>query len=383
MKVQILDRNALMELLPTNVSAYLKSRKAEFVGYYRDRASIWSYSGKQLLLPLSTSLDDYAPALARLLKLLEEIESRDQLAIYRDIANSAFDVIRVRNSSDATANGTLSIERSVDFVNYTKEMMSAIACSVATNKRYYPRKKPNAAEDFMRQLRFGQTEHGSFVLTLLSPVAPDLTLEQGTLVDIPEDEPYERKVVPSLQTALEALNEAGQKASQNDTLNPFLEGADKYLSANLCDAVVGLHETAENGFVEVRVSFALNRKRHYESRPVVFRKDYIPYFKEASKQIKAIEPLPDQIIRGPIIAVRREEGASGVITIQDISSGKSGRRVQVTLPDDEYAKAVDAHRDRGLIELTGTVKKEGSIYRVPDPDNIKIIEIQWEKSEEQ
>ena len=189
-------------------------------------------------------------------------------------------------------------------------------------------------------------------------------------------------MVPSLQTALEALNDAGQKASQTDTLTPFLEGTDKYISANLCDAVVGLHETAENGFVEVRVSFALNRKRHYDSHPVVFGKDYIPYFKEASKQIKAIEPLPDQVIQGPIIAVRRKDGEPGVITIQDISSGKTGRKVNVTLADEEYAKAVTAHRDRGLIELTGTVIKDGASYRVPDPDNIKIIASQWEKPEE-
>jgi len=382
MKVQILDSKALKNLLPSNCTAYLKSRSAELTGHYRDRAGIWNLNGKQLLLPLSTSLDDYASAIAKLLMQLEEIESRDQLAIYRDIANSSYDIIRVKNSSEDVSDDTMSIERSVEFVSHTKDMMAAIACSVANNKLYHTGKKPNAAEKFMKQLRFGQTERGSFVLTLLSPVTPELRMEQGNLIEMPDEDPYEKRVVPSLQTALEALNNAGQESLEKETINPFIDGASKGISANLCDAVVGLHETSESGHIEIKISYALNRNKQYISRPVVFNKDYISYFKSASTKIKSIEPIAEHVIRGPIIGAKRKNGEPGIIVIQDIDYGRTGRTVSVMLPDTEYEKAVTVHRDRGLVEVSGTLAKYSGSYRILNPDNIQFIESQWKAAEE-
>ena len=55
----------------------------------------------------------------------------------------------------------------------------------------------------------GQTERGSYVLTILSPVPPELRPAQGTLLPVEPEDPYERLVTLTLMNALAALQRAG------------------------------------------------------------------------------------------------------------------------------------------------------------------------------
>ena len=381
MKIQLNDSSALKELTPANLMAYLKSKQATFKGDFGTVASIWELNGKQLLVPNSSSYIDYASAVSKILNILENIETRDQLAIYKDIHNSTFDIIRVRNTHENSQDGTLGLSESVTLLTHTKEMLYSVACSVATGKPFYSRRKPQVADDFMKRLRCGQTEYGSFVVTILSPVTPELSPTQLPLpsIEVEPEESYERKVIPGVQTALESLNEAGRKAAEQETIDPFILGVKHGISANLCDAVVGLQETAGNGFIEISISYALNRRQRQVCPSITISRDYIPYFRAASKQIKDIAPKTDQVIRGPIIAAKRRnpDDPYGQVTIQDINLG---HKVIVTLEDDDYTHAVTAHRDRGLIELSGTMQCKGHMYYLTNFENIKFIDNLWEES---
>lgn len=237
MKASIIDSKVLNALSPLQIAAYLSARGATVRGMFRKRARVWQYGNEEILLPLSRELSDYAVAVHNIFTVIEKIEERSQLQILTDIQHSGYDVIRIRNASDDTATGTLDLMTSVDFVSASRDMLLSAACSAWSNKRRYASRKPQEALNYMDTVRFGQTEYGSFILALLSPVAPVLK-QQGVLIDQEEELPYEKKVVPTLNTGLVALNEAAQQASDSGEAGLFMEGSSKGLSANLCDAVV-------------------------------------------------------------------------------------------------------------------------------------------------
>ena len=214
MQASITDVSALTALTPLQISAYLSARGAVVRGKYKNKASIWSYGDDQILLPLSKGIGGYAEAISNILTTIAEKEERSQLQIYKDVQISGFDVIRVRNDSEETKTGTLNLMGSVDFVAAARDMLLAAACSASSHKLRYASRKPQEALDYMETVKLGQTEYGSFVITLLSPVSP-VFKQQNCLIEMEEDLPYEKKVVPTLNSGLLTLDKAAQSVIES------------------------------------------------------------------------------------------------------------------------------------------------------------------------
>ncbi len=373
MKARISDKHVLRSISPAQIMAYLRSKGAVQVGEYSGKATIWQYGSEELLVPLGVHFADYASRIADIFASLEREEDRSQLLIEADLRHSGFDVIRVRNVSEDTRDGSLNIMRSVDFVAQTRDLLLAAACSAATHKISYPGRKPQDAERFMENVRFAQTAQGSFILQLLSPVVPELNV-QGMLVDMPGDLPYEKRVVPTLQSGLEALNTAARRASEDNELEHFQQAACVGLTTNLCDAITNLYESLKPQYIKVDITYSANRR---ESRPlacVSVDAGYIPLIRKASAAIKAIEPEIAQYVRGIVVELLSEDPVeAGKIKIRDLTASRP-RLLTVELSAIDYQQAITAHASRQLVELSGTVVRSGRNLYLKAASPLTIVE---------
>lgn len=373
MRARIIDKETLQSISPAEISAYLRSKGGAKVDEISQKAGIWQYGTDELVIPVSTRFADYALRISQALQQIEEIEQRSQLMILDDIKHVAFDVIRVRNVSNDTRSGTLNFAKSVDFVAHTRDMILAAACFAATHKPHYPSRKPQDAERFMNSVRFGKTEQGSFVLTLLSPVTPDLST-QGTLLDIPEEPPYEKTVIPTLDSGLKALNQAAIQASEDREMRHFVEAAAQGVTTNLCDAITNLYEKLTPDFIEVSIAFSGNRNTSLPISKVSIDSGYIPIIKSASEKIKSNSPEPEQTVRGFITNLGSPDPQeSGEVTIQDVISPKP-RKIIVWLTGDEYRRAGEAHFGTKPVEIAGTVVRKGRTFGLENPSSLTILE---------
>lgn len=373
MRARIIDKETLQSISPAEISAYLRSKGGAKVDEIPQKTGIWQYGTDELVIPVSTRFADYALRISQALQQIEEIEQRSQLMILDDIKHIAFDVIRVRNVSNDTKCGTLNFAKSVDFVAHTRDMILAAACSAATHKQHYPSRKPQNAERFMNNVRFGKTEQGSFVLTLLSPVTPDLST-QGTLLHIPEEPPYEKTVIPTLNSGLNALNQAAIQASEDREMIHFVEATEQGVTTNLCDAITNLYEKLTPDFIEVSIAFSGNRKASLPISKISIDSGYIPIIKEASEKIKSNSPEPEQTVRGFITNLGSPDPQeSGEVTIQDVISPKP-RKIIVWLTGDEYRRAGEAHFGTKPVEIAGTVTRKGRTFGLENPSSLTILE---------
>ena len=375
MIVEITDENALYAISPLDLSGYIKSKGAIRKGDYRDVAGVWEYKSKTILVPKDKDLADYTHIIGSAISRISDIEGRNQISIYNDLKNMGFDVIRVANESLSTSNGTLLLEKSFELIRNAQDMFLAVACSAATGKSSYTSRKPQDAESFIKSVRMGQTEHGSYVLTLLSPVVPNLSPIQLPLSSdlINEETPYELKVVPLLSKALSALPHIAEAASESGSIKPFIEHAPDGITSNLCDAIVGMHETTTDGLISISITFSKNRRYAHPICINKFDSTFIPIFKSASEYIRSSQPQSDQLVRGVITDLHRNDGADeGRITIFD-TSGKRPRAVSLTLPNEQYDSLTEAHTQRWVIELEGTLEKQrNSLFIIPTSE-IKIL----------
>ena len=112
------------------------------------------------------------------------------------------------------------------------------ACAAVSPRAFYGTRKPKEAGDYIRRVRLGQTEHGSFVRTVLSEVPPKLSpSESGKLFDEDLPVPFERRVTEVLLKASAAAVHAAEEAGASGDFKPFEEAIDAGVSGNLCGAL--------------------------------------------------------------------------------------------------------------------------------------------------
>ena len=376
MRAHITDKATLQSITPAQILAYIRSRGAKKTDDFHGKAVIFQYGGAELLVPLETHYADYAQRVAEILSILEKAEDRSQLMIAEDIMHSGFDVIRVRNVSEDARQGTLNLVRGVAFVGYAKDMLLAAACSAATHKVSYPGRRPLDADRFMEEIRFGKTEHGSFVLQLLAPVAPELCMQRTLLDGLPEEEPYQRRVIPTLQSGLETLNIAAQQSVMDRDTSHFFKAASRGVTSNLCDAVIGMYESLKPQYIEVGITYSANRRKPRPLARISVDSGYIPIIREASSCLKASGPEQEdgQLVRGYVVKLDSEDPAkSGEIAIKDLMT-PTPRTLKVDLAQEDYQKAIAAHKDKQVVELSGTIIKSGGHTRLVPETSLTIVE---------
>jgi hypothetical protein len=372
-KVQITDMTVLHSLSPIDITSYIISKGGTRKGFFRDVAGVWEYEGYEIIVPNGRHFADYASSISTIMVCLEKAENRSQLEILKDIQLSGYDVVRVKNTSIEAKKGSLPIADTVKFITNTKEMLLSIACSLVSKRASYLTRKPQQAEDYINSVRFGQTEIGSFIITILSPFSPELKSEQLSLFDLPQELPYEKKIIPALHHALITVNNAAREASETHDISPFISNIENGITSNLCDSIASLNDTSGDGFIEIGFTLSKNRKYTDPVNPVIFDKEYTPIFKEASKKIKETEPQPDQELIGFIVHLSRQtDDTTGQIVIQDIQPDKQ-RSVAIQLDDAAYSRAVQAHEQKNLVKISGTVSRHGRGYALEPTSDLFVF----------
>jgi hypothetical protein len=374
MKALIQDRESLQAIGPLELMSYLRSRGWTKEADVGDKASLWvntldTYTA-EVAVPLRRDFRDYAIRIAEVLRSLEQVENRSQLEVFRDVQTNSSDLIRLRASTGTVSDGSLPIDDGVQFVSQARDLVLAAACATVMPRPHWPRRRPPQALQYLRAVRLGQTEHGSFVLSILSPVPPSLHSPDATEWN---PSPFERKVTETLQDALISARSAALMAAASGNVEPFSEAIDRGVSANLCDALVGLAKVnTDTTAVDIEISWAPTRRSTRTYASITFSKDEIPWLEQASLFFKKTAPPEAMEIVGFVGKLEKLAGEPiGTVRVDGITE-KGPQKVFIDLGDSDYHVAVHAH-DRELpVRCTGELVKDGRSYRLRNPQDFAL-----------
>jgi hypothetical protein len=372
MRVSVQDDDALCSVLPLDAATYLRTRGWSEVRREQHRYSLWNRQDDrgifEALLPLEHQFRDYKVRIAEMLSTLEIVERRSKIEILRDMMTTSSDVIRIRTEHDSKEN-SIPLESGVALVKNARDLLLAAACSTVALRTYFPTRKPDEALKYLSNLRMGQTERGSFVITLLSPVTPDLkALEYSDSTD-----PFERRVTKTLMRALAALRDAAEQSAATGSIEPFETAISFGVSVNLCDALANLQEETRADKLDIGISWAPVRAVHESTiqNRVTITKDAVPVMREASRFFKSVAAQEGVSLRGFITELHREPQGEGSVLIAGIVEGLL-RNVRVTLPSSDYDRAILAHRDMIPVRCEGDLIREGRGYKLRNPRGFAI-----------
>lgn len=239
------------------------------------------------------------------------------------------------------------------------DLLLSAACSVINPRPVFANRKPDEAMRLLGRAYFGQTEVGSFVLTMECTIAPGL---QRTLLGDEDgpDEPFERRVCIMLAQALQGAEAATRESAASARLDPFASRAEAGVSADLCDAVAEVIEATSADALRASFSFAARRRLAVNvPRQVVFSSDTAPILREAAARLRNESTYPETELVGPVVKLDSSDATrGGDVVLKALIDGRY-RSVRVALPPEPYQKAIDAHREHLLVRCTGELAREG------------------------
>lgn len=368
MKVDIRDTAALQAISPGALSAYARASGWGKVGTYGAHSDVYTAQGlPELILPRTQRLGDYTSVVSQLIAIFARVAERDEISLYNDLLTANRDVVRVRVGE--SEDGSLSIDSGVALIGGSRDMLVAVACSLREPQPLYRAGANREAIDLLSQVRLAQTEHGSFVVAIWTPIVPPpfpgLFPE---CVETEADQPVQRRLTRRLTEALDATRSATESATED---TGWVETIEKGVSANLCEALARLISPFPT--LDVSVTWARTRPTASAQDVIRFAQADAPILLEAARMFRSREPKPDVHLFGFVRRLGRDEtqvdGAIG------LSTSLGGRQVSVTitLKHSDYERAIQAHRDRSLVGIQGDLERFGQRWRLLNPRLTDVV----------
>lgn len=219
----------------------------------KDKFSVYTkmYDGDEfdVIIPCSKDFRDYGLRIQSTIKTLSELEDIDNDEIIKRIKNVNMDVVKIRFISEDYKDGSIpiSVANSITSFLYDTVIYSA---SIEEKRRLKYYRVSNYAKEFADKFRFGQTQKGSFIVSLETKIQSDvkpLTLnldDCNGILDI--DPPFERKIVSRINKTLTQLNTL--EISEDSDI--FEKCESKGISMNICETLASLQGIADDLSIE-------------------------------------------------------------------------------------------------------------------------------------
>jgi hypothetical protein len=370
MKATIRDEDAFSSVRPFELAAYLRATGWQEVQRV-PKGSFWAkqteHGSVELLLPMDSRVRDFRIRIADALAALEVAERRSQLEIIEDLSMASADIVRPRLRG-ASNDGSLTIEQGAYVHEHARALMLAAACAAVATKQVYARRKPELAMDYLSHARFGPPKRGSYILTIISPVRPRLNLGVDLLGDaVAPEEPFERRTVRVLAEALRSLSEASEVVAITNALDPMRAAVAQGVSANLCEAILGLNYSSGNAGLDFSFSWETSNGIPLQNNTTIsISADAMPILDATAKAFRETGAIEDSEVIGVVQRLTHMGGDEGVATIVGTSDGEA-RTVQVSLGGDAHAMAVTAYQDRTPVKCVGDLVKQGRSWELRNP----------------
>lgn len=394
-----------LKLNPLAVTKYLSETNWELYPIKRNDIKIFQYKKEdlfeQVTIPLDKKLRDYKNAMYDAVCKIAYVEKKsvEQLMLY--LLNPNTDILKIRLDKKEVESGNIMFDDAIQLFVNAKKLIAATALDVINPKKMHYGRINEPVRNFLSQCRFGQTEIGSYVVSVICP-----------FVDFPKTEGYKklnaffdeeqyaysltREVINRLMT-----NVATIKQKIDDGNLESLANYDSPISSNFYEALSGLSMDTEDTTVEFMAEWSPTVKSnrckynrilitndYYEPiRTIISKmKEYTNKRIETVDKIKRLEvaPISDgreygTIERTEIVGKIIELKAAPVIDSREYGTiviyvGDNARvkSVTVKLDREDYDKAVAAHQHGKAVKVVGDLK--GQVKSVMENVIFSVVE---------
>jgi hypothetical protein len=325
----------------------------------------------QIIVPLDEKFDDYADRVVEAIQHLAEFEKRPANEVLNHLLLSPADLLFFREVSPDAEAGNLPLDHAVRLIDGTRKLLLSEAHSVLEPQPNHPRMSRSEAEDFIARCRLGQTDRGSFVLTVACP----LDLKADLLG--PKGEPFSRRVTSLLMRSLGELSQAADRMQIDDLADISRHPG---ISANLCESLLLLRPAGERSTLNITVSWsrAFLPDSGESKREVQLRQEVFDVAEILAPKLRSVpEPRIDRFF-GYVDELRGQPLPdigllSGEVRFT-LFDQEEEIRAKADLDEMDYSVAGHAHLASRVVSFKGVLERLPRLNRIKDVTDFQIIE---------
>lgn len=367
-----MTKNQLNSFSLHDLSNYLRSENWEYKGQYPEKAFVFEKADKSVLVPMSKEFKDYYLRLSEAVREISESEQRGARKVIADLQSAGTDTLRIRVDSPEVANGLISIEKGALLFDSAKAIVQSAARSADAPKAYYRSRPSQQTDNYLKTIKLGQTEVGSYIVKVLFPVVPDL---QEALPSMENDVEvsFDRKVTTILTTGLNTLEAGIKQQLVNPSQQFFLNAISSGVNANLCDALVYIGDAIPEAIIDTDMTWARTRGRPSIKAKSCFQDDDFSYLQQASRTLREQSWGEEFTLVGNITKLSSEKRLDGgEVTLRAHVVDKR-RSVKLQLNPKQYQAALKIHQDYSDVEVIGVIEQIGQTLVINDVKEITSL----------
>jgi len=350
---------------------YLLARRWTSLPSRRPEVAIFRSPGAgdvEILLPLDTALADYADAITLAAKRLAEHDRRDLEAVLRDLAQPRRDVVRYALSGDATSRGSIGLLAGSALVSGAVKSLLSSACSVQRPRRVHPRMTLADAEAFVRECRLGQTELGSYVLTIDAPLDGPGDVAHGEI-------PFGRRTTTYLLEATGYLASSIRRGEPSRVLEDAPESP--LVSANLCEALVEMMPPDESADLRLVTTWSpLIPAPVRVSHEVRLERAMFESIERIAQQLRPAQGREAAYFVGTVIELSGSPNPQGHLegdVVLQVQVDDQLLKVRVNLDPDAYRRAGEAHFQQRFVGVRGLLHRGRRAHHLAEARDFIVL----------
>ena len=287
---------------------------------------------------------------------MAECEGRSLEQLYLYLLNPNADILKIRIEKKEIEPGNILLDDAIAVYENAKRLLGAAAQDVLKPTAFHQGRMDTTITSFLSNCRFGQTEGGSYVVSVICPMT-EVAEGEVRQLELFEDETEETnftrqvttKVVKSIQKLKSRIDDGQYNLAETST--------EDGISANFYEALLGINLDQEGIRVDfvpewapgIKVEENLPQKislSHSYYQPihatVTQLKGSIKKKRKIVGRIKKLEASAD--------IESRKAGKISVVYVDDANKAKT---VIARLDKNDYDKAIEAHTKGWYVEIIG------------------------------
>ena len=351
------------KISPLAFAKYLKDTGWALFQTKRESIKIFQFERNddffQVIIPMERRLNDYREAMYKAVETVAKVEAKsiEQVMLY--LLNPNTDILKIRLENKDVEAGNILLNDAICVYENAKRLLAATALDVLHPKKYHQGRMDDCILKFLSNCRFGQTEVGSYVISVVCPFAELDENEDYKQLSIFSDEEQcanslTRKVTSRV---MENISLIKSHIDNGELDKLILQNEDRIISANFYEALGGLKPDSDGADVEFIAEWSpiVKNVSNVRSRVMLTHDYYQPIETaigklkgEANKLTKIVGRI--KILNSSPDAQKRKKGK---ITVVYLDQDDKRKTVTVNLNKNDYDKAITAHERGYYVEIVG------------------------------
>ena len=311
----------------------------------------------QVTIPMEDTLSDYNEALYQACQTVAECENRPLEQVFLYLLNPNADILKIRIEKKNIESGSILLDDAIGVYENAKRLLGAAAQDVIKPAAAHQGRMDTKITSFLSSCRFGQTEVGSYVVSVICPMT-EMREGEFRQLELFEDEKedemnFTRQVTTKVLRSIQKLKDRIDNGQYNLADTSLEDG----ISANFYEALLGINLEQEGTKIEFMPEWAPNLKVT-EELPVkvaLSHSYYQPIHATVTKMkgnIKKNRKIVGRIKRLEATA-DLENREAGKVTVVYIDDNNKAKTVIAKLEKDDYNRAIEAHAKGWYVEIVG------------------------------